>query len=314
MDTGREGTHMNHSVRRVIARMGAPVVCASLALLGVVGLLLAGSPQGGKGDTRGNTGAVSDAHSGTPTDSVLPDADSLSRTFRAAAKRVLPAVVVVKTSSNPQAAAIPLDGVEQFSDMPFQDGDEEEDVEGYFFEEEVEHQPGLASGVIIDPKGIVLTNQHVIEGAEQVTVLLPNGREFSVRQITSLPGIDLAVLRLESSEQLPAATLGDSDALEIGDWVLTMGCPLELEQTVSAGIISAKGRSVPEAGRTRLLQTDAAINPGSSGGPLVNLRGEVVGITTAIASEDGGYQGIGFAIPINLAKNREGRINTGRTQ
>ena len=223
--------------------MGAPVVCASLALLGVVGLLLAGSPQAGKGDTRENTGVVSDVHSGTLTDSVLPDADSLSRTFRAAAKRVLPAVVVVKTSSNPQAAAIPRDGVEQFSDRPFQDGDDEEDVEGYFFEEEVEHQPGLASGVIIDPKGIVLTNQHVIDGAGQVTVLLPNGREFSVRQITSLPGIDLAVLRLDNNELLPAATLGDSDTLEIGDWILTMGCPLELEQTVSAGIISAKGRS-----------------------------------------------------------------------
>ena len=116
MDTGREETHMKHFVRRVIARLGAPVLCALLALLGVVGLLLAGSPQGGKSDTQGNTGRVSDAHSGTPTDSVLPDADNLSRTFRAAAKRVLPAVVVVKTSSNPQAAAIPLDGVEQFSD------------------------------------------------------------------------------------------------------------------------------------------------------------------------------------------------------
>jgi serine protease Do len=152
------------------------------------------------------------------------------------------------------------------------------------------------------------------EDAEQVTVILSNGGEFSVQQITSLPGIDLAVLRLDSNEQFPAAILGDSDTLEIGDWILTFGCPLKLEQTVSAGIISAKGRTVPEAGRTRLLQTDAAINPGSSGGALVNMRGEVVGITTAIASEDGGYQGIGFAIPINLAKNREGRINTGRTQ
>ena len=172
------------------------------------------------------------------------------------------------------------------------------------------------SGVrgLIDPTGIVLTNQHVIEDADQVTVLLPDGREFSVRQMTPVPGMDLAVLQLDSQEPLPAATLGDSDGLEIGDWILTIGCPLELEQTVSAGIISAKGRTVPDAGRTRLLQTDAAINPGSSGGPLVNLRGEVVGITAAIASEDGGYQGIGFAIPINLFKNRDGRTSPGRAQ
>lgn len=96
--------------------------------------------------------------------------------------------------------------------------------------------------------------------------------------------------------------LGDSQELEIGDWVLAIGCPFDLEQTVSAGIISAKGRSLESAGSARLLQTDAAINPGSSGGPLVNLAGEVVGITTAIASSNGGYQGIAFAIPINFAK------------
>lgn len=146
----------------------------------------------------------------------------------------------------------------------------------------------------------------MIEGADRITVLLPDGREFKVSQITSPEGVDLAVLRLETKDRVPAATLGNSDSLDIGDWILTVGCPLELEQTVSAGIISAKGRSVEGAGSVRLLQTDAAINPGSSGGPLVNLRGEVVGITTAIASEDGGYQGIGFAIPINLIKDSHG--------
>ena len=133
-------------------------------------------------------------------------------------------------------------------------------------------------------------------------VELADGRQFNVKDVRKDEKTDLALLSLDSTEPLPAAKLGDSDNLRIGDWVLTIGSPFELEQTVSAGIISAKGRSVRGAGKTRLLQTDAAINPGSSGGALVNMRGEVVGITTAIASRDGGYQGVGFAIPVNLAK------------
>lgn len=305
MDTQSKEIHAHHAARRLAAGLRTPVACVSFLLLGVVSLLLAGSPQGGVDDRQANTGPVAS----TPLDQIVPSAENLSRVFRAAAKRVLPAVVVIKTYSSVDATASPLMGTRVLPDMPSHDGEEEQESDEYFFEEDMEHQPGLASGVIIDPDGIVLTNQHVIEGADEVTVLLPNGREFSVRKITSLAGVDLAMLHLDSGGQLPAATLGDSDTLDIGDWVLAMGCPLELEQTVSAGIISAKGRSVPEAGRTRLLQTDAAINPGSSGGPLVNLRGEVVAITTAIASDDGGYQGIGFAIPINLAKNREARIN-----
>ena len=233
----------------------------------------------------------------------LPDAERLSRVFRAAAKRVLPAVVVIKTSDDSSPIANPdFWGSARSSDMSNGDA---EDVGGFYVTEEVQTEPTLASGVVIDPAGIVLTNQHVIEGADRITVLLPDGREFKVSQITSPEGVDLAVLRLETNDHLPAATLGNSDSLDIGDWILTVGCPLELEQTVSAGIISAKGRSVEGAGSVRLLQTDAAINPGSSGGPLVNLRGEVVGITTAIASEDGGYQGIGFAIPINLLKQHQ---------
>lgn len=163
-------------------------------------------------------------------------------------------------------------------------------------------EPGLGCGVIIDPSGIVLTNCHVVEDAEEMLVELPDGRLFKVKDVRKDEKSDLAVLSVDCTEPLPATRLGDSEALRIGDWVLTIGSPFELEQTVSAGIISAKGRSVRGAGKTQLLQTDAAINPGSSGGALVNLRGEVVGITTAIASRDGGYQGVGFAIPINLAK------------
>ena len=156
--------------------------------------------------------------------------------------------------------------------------------------------------MIIDSQGIILTNNHVVEGADEVVVRLSDGRQFPATVERTDSNLDLAVLRVKSDTPLPAARLGDSEALEIGDWVLAIGCPFDLEQTVSAGIISAKGRSLDAARSARLLQTDAAINPGSSGGPLVNLNGEVVGITTAIASRTGGYQGIAFAIPINSAK------------
>jgi len=223
-------------------------------------------------------------------------ADDLSRAFRMAAKRVLPAVVVIKTSSKPQPTEKVEDGHPTW--QGFQDIEEEETFDG----QNAQPEPGLASGVIIDSKGIVLTNNHVVEGADEVIVRLSDGRQFPAKIEKTDSRLDMAVLHVKSATPLPAACLGDSEAMEIGDWVLAIGCPFDLEQTVSAGIISAKGRSLEAAGSARLLQTDAAINPGSSGGPLVNLRGEVVGITTAIASRSGGYQGIAFAVPTNIAK------------
>ena len=224
-------------------------------------------------------------------------ANDLSRAFRMAAKRVLPAVVVIKTSSKPK----PIEEVEgsgHLAPQGFQEMEDEEDSDW----QNAQPEPGLASGVVIDSKGIVLTNNHVVEGADEVIVRLSDGRQFPAKIEKTDSRLDLAVLSVKSATPLPAARLGDSEAMEIGDWVLAVGCPFDLEQTVSAGIISAKGRSLESAGSARLLQTDAAINPGSSGGPLVNLRGEVVGITTAIASRSGGYQGIAFAVPTNIAK------------
>jgi serine protease Do len=162
--------------------------------------------------------------------------------------------------------------------------------------------------VIIDPAGIVLTNNHVVEGADEVTVELTDGREFKAKEIKTDPESDLAVIRLADARDLPAARLGDSDKLAIGDWVIAIGTPFELDTTVSAGIISGKGRELGGIRRAQFLQTDAAINPGNSGGPLINLEGEVVGINTAIASNSGGYQGIGFAIPANLAKWVSGQL------
>jgi serine protease Do len=138
--------------------------------------------------------------------------------------------------------------------------------------------------------------------------VLADGREFEGAEIKTAPESDLAVIRLADARGLPVAKLGDSDKLSIGDWVIAIGNPFELETTVSAGIISGKGRELGSIRRAQFLQTDAAINPGNSGGPLVNLNGEVVGINTAIASNSGGYQGIGFAIPVNLAKWVTGQL------
>ena len=169
------------------------------------------------------------------------------------------------------------------------------------------HQEGLGSGVIIDPSGIVLTNAHVVDDADEVMVGLGDGRQLKATDIKTDEQTDLAVLRVKAEEKLPCAVLGDSGKMEIGDWVIAIGTPFELEHTVSAGIISGVKRSLP-SGRADYLQTDAAINPGNSGGPLVNLNGEVIGINTAIASSSGGYQGIGFAIPSNLAKWVSGQL------
>jgi serine protease Do len=169
-------------------------------------------------------------------------------------------------------------------------------------------QRGVGSGVIVAADGIVLTNNHVVEGADEVTVELTDGREFKAAEIKTDPESDLAVIRLAGAKDLPVAKLGDSDRLSIGDWVIAIGNPFELETTVSAGIISGKGRELGGIRRAQFLQTDAAINPGNSGGPLVNLAGEVIGINTAIASNSGGYQGVGFAIPMNLAKWVSGQL------
>ncbi len=163
-------------------------------------------------------------------------------------------------------------------------------------------QRSLGSGVIVDRSGIALTNHHVIEGATEIEVVTADGRKHRARVVGSDPKSDLAVLRILGGTDYPAARLGDSDAVQVGDWVLAIGSPFGFQQTVTAGIISAKGRVLGQGPFDDFLQTDAAINPGNSGGPLVNMQGEVVGINTAIVSRSGGSLGIGFAIPINLAK------------
>ena len=160
-------------------------------------------------------------------------------------------------------------------------------------------QPSLGSGFIIDKKGYVVTNNHVIEDADQIKVKLGDDTEFDAEVVGRDPNTDLALLKIESKNDLPVLPMGDSDELKIGQWVVAIGSPFGLERTVTAGIVSAKGRVIGSGPYDDFIQTDASINPGNSGGPLLNMKGEVVGINTAIIASG---TGIGFAIPVNLAE------------
>jgi len=161
-------------------------------------------------------------------------------------------------------------------------------------------QPSLGSGFIIAKDGIVVTNNHVIEDADQIKVKLNDETEFDAEVVGRDPNTDIAVLRIKPDHDLPILRFGDSDQLKIGQWVVAIGSPFGLERTVTAGIVSAKGRVIGSGPYDDFIQTDASINPGNSGGPLLNMQGEVIGINTAIVASG---QGIGFAIPVNLAKN-----------
>ncbi len=261
-------------------------------------------------------GPANAARAEEPPAAALDHANALSRAFRNAAGKATPSVVVVRSETKARNVTAPGGGRRPrggnpFEGTPFEDFFRDGMPEGFDFNGPGGRMPprsGVGSGVIVDAAGIVLTNNHVVEGADEVTVELSDGREFKAADIKTDPDSDLAVIRLADAENLPTATLGNSDDLEIGDWVIAIGNPFELETTVSAGIISAKGRELGSIRRAKFLQTDAAINPGNSGGPLVNLAGEVIGINTAIASNSGAYQGIGFAIPINLAKWVSGQL------
>jgi serine protease Do len=162
---------------------------------------------------------------------------------------------------------------------------------------------GLGSGVIVDgEKGYIITNNHVVEGADELKINLGDKREFDGKVVGTDPQTDIAIVKIDG-KNLPSAKLGDSDTIRVGQWAIAIGSPFGLTQTVSVGIISATGRAnVGVAAYEDMIQTDAAINPGNSGGPLVNIRGEIIGINTAIFTRSGGYQGIGFAIPINMVK------------
>jgi serine protease Do len=190
-----------------------------------------------------------------------------------------------------------------FKKGPFGDDDPMRDFFDRFFDEDKKRdfkQRSLGSGFIIDKDGYIVTNNHVIENADKIVVILNDEKEFEAQIVGRDKNTDLALIKIESNHNLPVLQFGDSDALKVGQWVVAIGNPFGLEQTVTAGIVSAKGRVIGSGPYDDFIQTDASINPGNSGGPLLNMKGEVVGINTAIVA---GGQGIGFAIPVNLAKN-----------
>jgi serine protease Do len=169
---------------------------------------------------------------------------------------------------------------------------------------------GTGSGFIIRKDGLILTNNHVVDDAQEITVTLTDKQQYKAKILGRDPKTDLAVIKIEPKASLPTATLGNSNALRVGDWVMAIGNPFGLTNTVTTGIVSAKGRTIGAGPYDDFIQTDASINPGNSGGPLFNMAGEVIGINTAIFSQGGGNIGIGFAIPVDLAKNLVPELET----
>src|ERR1700676_727774 len=235
----------------------------------------------------------------------IPSPQKLSNEFSQIAKQLEPSVVNINTEStikNPHRRRGGGGNPEQpDGENPFDD----------FFDKFFGGQQGngpirehsLGSGVIVDAKGYIVTNRHVVEKADRIRVKLmddPPGVLHDAKVIGSDQETDLAVIKIESEKALPVAKLGNSESMEVGDWVLAVGSPFGLSETVTAGIVSAKGRNiVPNRQFQSFIQTDAAINPGNSGGPLVNMAGEVIGINTAILTETNAYAGVGFALPSN---------------
>jgi serine protease Do len=219
--------------------------------------------------------------------------------FSELAKTTSPAVVNIRTVKTVKGGG----RVFKHFQGPFGKDDPFSDFFEKFFGEIPEHdykQRSLGSGFIIDKEGFIVTNNHVIEGADKIRVKLANGKEFDAEFFGRDPKTDIALIKIKTKNGLPPVTFGDSDALAVGDWVLAIGSPFGLEHTVTAGIVSAKGRVIGSGPYDDFIQTDASINPGNSGGPLIDMEGKVVGINTAIIA---GGQGIGFAIPINMARN-----------
>src|SRR5256884_4334685 len=222
--------------------------------------------------------------------------EALSASFVEVARRVEPAVVNIDT-------------LQASNDVAESDNDDKSDrtpknpLDDLYRRQLPRPTRGVGSGFIIDPKGYILTNNHVIEGASRITISLVGGERFRGKVVGIDKETDLALIKIDADHDLPVMKFGDSNDVRVGDWVLAIGSPFGLEQTVTAGIISKKERdSVAPSSFQRFLQTDAAINRGNSGGPLVNMRGEAIGVNSQIATLTGDYNGIGFALPANEAK------------
>lgn len=252
-----------------------------------------------------NRPAQSGAAGSLPSPKPLLEPGDFRSRFVEVAKRVTPAVVTVTVTQKVDLPTLPF-GEDGFP-FDFFFGPRGPRPHGSEAEPRRQERTGTGSGIIIDEKGTILTNNHVVEGADELKVVLHNDKELRAKVVGTDPKTDIAVIRIDADalkgEKLVTVPLGHSSGLQVGEWVMAIGAPFGLKQTVSAGIVSALGRG--HMGITDyedFIQTDAAINPGNSGGPLVNLEGELVGVNTAIASRTGGNQGIGFAVPIDMAR------------
>jgi len=229
----------------------------------------------------------------------IPDPVTLSNGFSGISKRLEPAVVNISTTQVIEKAKGSDGKRNKHYNDPFQDFFDR------FFDSPdngPDAERSLGSGVIVDKKGFILTNDHVIDEATKIQVEVDGDpSHYSAKVIGTDKDTDLAVIKIEANRELPVAKLGNSDGVQVGDWVLAFGSPFGLNSTVTAGIVSAKDRSTVGKQFQRFIQTDAAINPGNSGGPLVNLAGEVIGINTAIYTGSRGFEGVGFALPSNTA-------------
>ncbi len=290
------------------------VILATLSLGILIGTVVS---AGVKGKEKASTGDVAPLS--------VPSPQQLSSVFSQISRQLEPAVVNIRTEStikNPHSRggrATPSNPNEDNGGGPDQDNPFQDFFDRFFGGQggqgggQMPGGPGggqdlrersLGSGVIVDGKGIIVTNAHVVENADRIRVKLMNDPEtvtYDATVIGTDKETDLAVIKIDTKgKTLPFAKMGNSDSMQVGDWVLAIGSPFGLEETVTAGIVSARGRNiVPQRQFQSFIQTDAAINPGNSGGPLVNMAGEVIGINTAIYTSGGGYQGVGFAMPSN---------------
>ena len=245
---------------------------------------------------------------------VIPKPSEMSNTFAALAKRLEPAVVKITSTVGQRTPRRTASNEEEGN----------EDLLRRFFGGQIPRQQGrshhLGSGVIVDPNGYIITNHHVVNRADRIQVkLFDDPAEYEAKVIGSDRETDLAVIKIDVKRKLSAAAVGNSDGVQVGEWAIAIGAPFGFERTVTVGIISAKGRDLGDREHPlpRFLQTDAAINQGNSGGPLLNIRGEVIGINSAIETQSGGFEGIGFAIPINMVAKvyndiiRDGKVSRG---
>jgi len=270
------GNHTSEQERAILRKLRVWIAALGVACLiaGIgIGAMLSGRPTIAQSDMQ-----------------IARAPEALSASFAEIARRVEPAVVNIETT---QAQA-------ELSDKDEDKEDESNPLLDMFRRRPRRPPRGVGSGFIVHPKGYILTNHHVIQDAVKIRVGLQSGETYPAIVVGVDTETDVAVIKIEAPKDLPTVTLGDSNTTEVGDWVLAMGSPFGLDQTVTAGIISKKERESPFFSTfQRFLQTDAAINRGNSGGPLVNMRGEVIGMNSQIATSTGDYNGIGFALPAN---------------